>query len=250
MTKSNPSCNDGKRNQGEEAIDCGGPCRPCPQLIKLSPLEIGSVEWVHDTDNKYDFIAQIKNPNDIYGVGSFDFKIVATIVDEEVIQNQWEDNYILPGEEKSLFIHGMELANNPASAKLEINEESIDWQKFTSFEEPNFVISDSNYDELGSGSIDFGVATGTLINRSIIDFETIDIHVALRDERGKLLVINSQRMNTVRAGEFRDYRMIFPYAFSGSVEKVEPFVETNPFDSYNYIKTYGKSDKWNETREN
>jgi len=25
-----PSCEDGIQNQGEEGIDCGGPCKPCP----------------------------------------------------------------------------------------------------------------------------------------------------------------------------------------------------------------------------
>ncbi|MEM4397605.1 MAG: hypothetical protein QW757_03210, partial [Candidatus Woesearchaeota archaeon] len=37
-----PTCNDGFKNQGEEQIDCGGPCQPCekPSLEKPSTIAI------------------------------------------------------------------------------------------------------------------------------------------------------------------------------------------------------------------
>ncbi|MEA1926370.1 MAG: hypothetical protein U9M90_04005 [Patescibacteria group bacterium] len=240
MSKPEPSCSDGKRNQGETEVDCGGPCCPCPEIIKLNKLNVLFVEWIHDVDDKYDIVVRIKNSNDVYGAGLFNFRAIAIFSDStETAQESWEKNFVLPGEEKSVFLHGFKLLQEPSDMKIEINEKTIRWQKFSDFEEPNFVVNNSQYKEKEAGSIDFGVATGTIINRSVIDFETVDVHIVLRDESGKLLAVNSQRMNTVRAGEFRDYIMVFPYAFPGSVEKVESFVETNPFDSDNYIKTHG-----------
>jgi len=248
--KPDPTCSDGKRNQGEEAIDCGGPCVPCPVVIKLEPLEIGSTEWVYDIDNKYDVIVSIKNPNDVYGASRFRFRAVAQMNNgEEIAQKIWDNNYILPGERKYLFVHGFELDQEPKGIKIEIDGESFDWEKFDNFEEPNFVINNSRYEQKGAGNIDFGAATGTVINRSPIDFEVVDVRVALRSETGKLLAINSQRMNTLRAEESRDYIMVFPHAFPGSVEKVEVFVETNPFDSNNYIRIHGTPDVWDQTME-
>ncbi len=243
MSKPKPSCSDGKRNQGETGIDCGGPCRPCPETIKLNKLDVLLVEWVHDVDDKYDVVVRIKNPNDVFGAGAFNFRAIAFFSDgTEIAQESWEKSFVLPGEEKSAFLHGFKLSQEPSDMKIEINEDTVKWQRFSDFEEPNFVVNNSQYKEKEAGSIDFGMATGTIINRSVIDFETVDVHVVLRSEKGELLAINSQRMNTVRAEEFRDYIMVFPYAFPGSVKKVESFVETNPFDSDNYIKTHGTPD--------
>ena len=250
MFKSDPTCFDGKRNQGEEEVDCGGPCRPCPEVIELASLEVGAPEWVHDIDNKYDAIVKIKNPNDIYGAAYFKYRAVAILDnDEEVKQKLSDTNFILPGEEKYLFVHGFEQEQEPKEIRFEIDEQSFSWEKFDNFEEPNFVINNSRYEEKGTGDVDFGAAVGTVINRSPIDFETVDVHVTLRSETGKLLAINSQRMNTLRAEEFRDYIMIFPHAFPGSVEDVDVFVETNPFDSNNYIRVHGTPDVWDQTLE-
>lgn len=247
MFKSDPSCFDGKRNQGEEDVDCGGPCRPCPEIIKLDPLEIGTSEWVHDIDNKYDLMVQIKNPNDVYGAAYFKFRAVARLADnQEIRQKMWDNSYVLPGEEKYVFVHGFELEKEPLEVGIELDQDSFSWERFDNFEEPNFVVNNSRYEAKGAGDVDFGAAVGTVINRSPIDFETVDVHVALRSETGKLLAINSQRMNTLRAEEFRDYIMVFPHAFSGSVEDVDVFVETNPFDSNNYIKIHGAPGLWNK----
>lgn len=248
MSKTDPTCSDGKRNQGEEGIDCGGPCRPCPEVITLNSLEIGSSEWVHDVDDKYDVIISIKNPNDVYGAAFFKFRAVAVLAGgEEIQQKIWDTNFILPGEEKYLFVHGFKLSSEPEEIKIEVDDASFSWKRFENYEEPNFVINNSRYEEKGSGDVDFGAAMGTVINRSPIDFETVDVRVNLRNETGKLLAVNSQRMNTVGAEEFRDYIMVFPHAFPGSVEKVEVFVETNPFDSNNYIRVHGTPDIWDQT---
>ena len=159
MLKSDPNCFDGKRNQGEEGVDCGGPCRPCPEVIKLDSLEVGESEWVHDIDNKYDAIVKIKNPNDVYGAAFFKFRATAQLENgEEVQQKMWDTNYTLPGEEKYLFVHGFELPQEPSNIKFEIDEESFSWKRFEDFEEPSFVINNSRYEERGSGDVDFGAA--------------------------------------------------------------------------------------------
>ena len=39
-----PSCSDGIQNQGEEGVDCGGPCPKCEQMGMTA--EIGGYKWV------------------------------------------------------------------------------------------------------------------------------------------------------------------------------------------------------------
>jgi len=56
-----PSCFDGKKNQNEEEIDCGGPCPPCElksvQSFKIYPTQFLTYE------KTIDLIGLIENPN-------------------------------------------------------------------------------------------------------------------------------------------------------------------------------------------
>jgi len=56
-----PSCFDGKKNQGEIDIDCGGPCPPCSLKTAL-PFKIFNQQFiVHE--NSIDLLALLENPN-------------------------------------------------------------------------------------------------------------------------------------------------------------------------------------------
>jgi hypothetical protein len=56
-----PSCFDKKQNQGEEGIDCGGPCYPC-EAKNAKPLKIYPVEYALYS-NTIDIIGSLENPN-------------------------------------------------------------------------------------------------------------------------------------------------------------------------------------------
>lgn len=250
LFKADPSCFDGKKNQGEAAVDCGGPCVPCPEVISLKPVEILSVEWVHDIENKHDVVAKVTNPNDVFGVAMIRYQVRVKSSDGEAIdQSNWEEGFILPGETKRFFIQGFEtnsLFENSAVVDLVIDEESIIWKRFKNYEEPNLIINNPGYEEVSGGGVGFGRAFGTIINRSNVDLEIVRVKVVLRNDEGRLLAVNSQVMNTLRAGEFRDYVINFPHNFPGSVTDVKAFPESNPFDSENYIRIHGRPDKWDE----
>ncbi|MEA2006788.1 MAG: hypothetical protein U9O20_01340 [Patescibacteria group bacterium] len=250
LFKADPSCFDGKHNQGEDATDCGGPCVPCSEIIKLQPIKIESVEWIHDIENKYDVVAEVVNPNDVFGVVMVRYQAKVKNGSEGMsYESKWQESFILPGESKYLFVQGFEIdASLGDSANIEviIDEDSVVWEKFKSYEEPNLIINNPGYEEVSGGGVGFGRAFGTIINRSNVDLEIVRVKVLLFDDKGKLLAVNSQIMNTLTAGEFRDYVINFPHRFPGSVSNVKAFPESNPFDSENYIRVYGRPDKWDE----
>ena len=55
------SCFDGKKNQGEEGIDCGGPCPPC-EIKYAEPLKIYPTKYLVYS-NSIDIIGLLENPN-------------------------------------------------------------------------------------------------------------------------------------------------------------------------------------------
>lgn len=248
--KDDPSCSDGKQNQTEAGVDCGGPCKPCPQITKLEPLQIKDVEWVHDTERRYDLIAAVWNPNDVFGAAKFRYRANIVGADSAIIdQSEWKDNFLLPGESKYLMVQSfgtdaLPVDNVSKKVVFEIDADSIVWQRFKDFEEPNLIVNNSRYEQTTGGEVGFGKALGTVINKSSVDFETVKVRVILRDDFGNLLATNSQIMNTIHAGEVRDYVIVFPNKFVGNVVDVEVEPETNPFDSENYIRTHGMPDSF------
>ncbi len=239
ISRPNPTCDDRIQNQGEEKIDCGGPCVACPTIIKLEKLKLTSAEWVHDVDKKHDLVFKLYNPNKDHGASSFRFRALIDDQNGNTIETDWEESFILPGEKKHLFITGVQLKNSPKKISFEVEPDSINWKKFDDYKEPKLVITNDSYEELTGGKVNFSQAKGTLVNKSNVDFERITVKVILRDEKGRLLAINYQSMNTVRSNEFRDYVINFPREFPGSVRDIETEIETNVFNSENYIRVHG-----------
>ena len=46
LLRTQPTCGDKIQNQGEEGIDCGGPCGRCESIPKIENLEIQEKEFV------------------------------------------------------------------------------------------------------------------------------------------------------------------------------------------------------------
>ena len=62
MLQETPTCFDGKRNQGETAVDMGGPCKKLDPRF-LEPVNITWVRAVKLRQGMYNAVALIENPN-------------------------------------------------------------------------------------------------------------------------------------------------------------------------------------------
>ena len=109
---------------------------------------------------------------------------------------------------------------------------------------PNLDIYNPSYQELEQGSPFFSRVDGVVVNNSNVDLETIKVKVFLRDSQDNLLATGEQTMNTVQAGNRREFIINFPLRINGVISKVEREVETNIFDSENYIRVHGKPERW------
>ncbi len=232
--KPNPSCSDGKQNQGEKGIDCGGPCPPCAGIGELKELKILSTDLAHDINNKYDLAIKIENPNQETGAEkiSFDVKILGEN-NTQLAKTKISGKFILPGEAKYIFLTGLELPSQPVKAQTQVAD--IQWNENIKLDDPRLVVLNKHYQKESGGSPYFAKATGTLINRSNADFNVVKVKVLLHDTEGKLLAINHQLINTLRSGEKRDFIILFPHSFSGAVSSLEVFPETNIYSKDNYL---------------
>jgi hypothetical protein len=235
--KTPQTCFDAKQNQNETGIDCGGVCQAvCQEIIVGEPLEVKEADFVWSSQNRYDIVGKIYNPNG--EVGAVSFTYTAALLDSagSILVSRSGTGYILPQENKYVLALNLDTPATPASAVVHITD--VTWAHFSGYQEkPDVSITQRHYNVLSSGA-GFGEATGLLTNNSPYDFRAIVVQIILRDGDGKPLALNSTEMNTVRSHESRDFRLVWPTAFPGSVEDAEMVVDADIYHSDNFIKQY------------
>ncbi len=239
-----PTCFDGKKNQQEEEIDCGGPCqKKCQKEIVVENLQIQEKDFVTARENEFDVMAKITNPNSRYGAAKFKYEFTLLDNADNVLQKRAGESYVLPGENKYLLEMNLQSEVKPTKVDLKIFD--YKWQEFVGFEEPKLIVYDEKFMAYNDTYANSRV-TGLLKNESNFDFNSVQINIILRASNGKLLALAQSEMRTVPSGEERDFNIIWPYLFSDEVEKVEIRAEANVFDSLNFMKTYSGDQKFQQ----
>jgi len=243
--KKEPTCFDGIQNQGEEGIDCGGPCNACP--IPPPPVEDLIVSWtkiIPTFQKSYDLVARIKNSNSDYGANFIDYNFKIYNNQNSLIGEKSGKTFILPGETKYI-IKPFSSSENALRTILEFSQ--IEWQKLKIYEEPKITINQKTYQKL-SGDPYYGEASGIVVNKSLYDFDKILINVVLFDEEENILGAGSVELLTILSGEERYFNILWPYPIPGKISFVDMQVETNVFDSKNFMKRHGTSEKFQQYR--
>jgi len=228
-----PSCSDGKQNQNETGIDCGGVCGEC--AIEADDLEVGEVFFSEVDFGIYDVAALVENPNALFGSGSFSYTFEFLGKDGQVIREISGQTYILPSQERYIMEVNIAQEVEPADVRLRLGE--VRWEKFTEYEAPSISVTNRSFERVSSGTM-YAQARGLVRNESPYDFETVEVFVGLRDSSGRIIAIGRTDMQTVRAGERRDFIVQWPNAFEGSVASVDARATTNMFENQNFIKIF------------
>lgn len=230
-----PTCTDGKQNQDEMGIDCGGICsNQCEPPLNAKDIITREVAFMPADRSGYDVMARIYNPNDIAGASQFSYKLALRDATGAILSEETGTSFILPQETKYLFAFHLSSVAKPANVTIEISQ--VVWERFQGFKErPRVMVVKQKYDRIQSGP-GYGVATGLVMNESPFDFRSLLVKVVLRDSVGKPLAINSTEMLTMPSKGQRDFRLVWPTAFPGEVKNVEMLVDVDIYHSENLIK--------------
>jgi len=126
--RSAPTCFDNKRNQGEEDIDCGGPCILC-ELKYNPPLSLADAPvLLVNQKNKVDILFKITNLSQEWGAQEFSYKVTLIGPNQEK-QEFIKSGFIFPHEIRYFIIPNITVAFNPSKADIEILTETIVWNK-------------------------------------------------------------------------------------------------------------------------
>jgi hypothetical protein len=237
LTRPVESCSDGKKNQNEEEIDCGGVCKKCKKIVvkDIVVKETGFTET--GINGEYDTYAIIENVNNLHGAKSFNYTFILRDDSGNTISQKEGINFILPGEEKYIVETNVVSPNRPAKVDIELKVN--EWAEFEYYEKPQLKITYREYKPITSGA-GFSQAVGVLKNESPFDFNIILIRVILKDSQGNVIGLNSTEMRTVKSGEEREFKAIWTSKFPGAdyFTDMEVQPEVNVFDSEAFFEKY------------
>lgn len=235
--KAPETCVDGKKNQNEQGIDCGGACRAvCQEVVVGKDIQLKEVAFVEGGQNRYDVFGKILNGNSDIGATKFRYTFELRDGSGRVLATRSGENYILPQETKSLIELNLETASVPVSVTLALTE--VVWERLSGYQEkPNVSIYQKRYAQVTEG-FGYAEAYGLLSNESPYDFRSILVGVILRDGTGRPVALNTTTQNTIKAGESRDFKLVWPLPFPGTVSQIDMEIDADVYHSENFIEQY------------
>lgn len=205
-----PSCTDGKLNQNEERIDCGGECEAC--VVDPKDLVISWARPFELTPGNYDAAALIENPNLYYGSREIEYTFLL-YADNILIASKEGKTFLNPRDKFMIFESGIMTKERQAtSAKIEFK--NIMWKRFDQ-ERPNILVSSKTFENAPNGR-----AKVVLKNQTLFEIKNIYISIALNDSFGNAIGVSSTKIDEINTEASRDVYFTWrnPIPFASSTE--------------------------------
>ena len=193
---------------------------------KPQNLSISDTQTFSEENGRYDFLADITNPNNSWLV-TFDYRF-----SDGEKPSAYKQGFIMPGEEKYL----MDLGHDDNASKLEII--NLRWKRVSKVES---IINDRLRFEVSEEKLYAGTAAGEpnrvvfkMANHSAFSFWSVGAQVFLYSAGG-LVSVNYIDVKQFRAGETRQVEVDWNYRLPG-IDSIEVRPELNAFDEKNIMK--------------
>lgn len=228
-----PSCTDNKKNQGEEEVDCGGPCVPC-ELKHPKPITVFWTRAVPDRANTYDVAAEIQNPNQLLSSANvtYEFTLADTL---GTVALKRGTTFILPQEKIHVIEANLSTTREPNRTEFRVI--SVAWLPQQA-NRPNFVPEARSYAVDDSAGTKQGVVTTTLSNRTAFDFRTIEVDFIVLNKDGNLMGANRVAVDNFISGTRRDVKSIWPQPLQGEIGTIMIEPRANVLDPAVIIKPH------------
>lgn len=210
-----PTCSDGKYNQNEVGIDCGGSC----ELLCDSQIALPAVLWSRSfavTEGVYNSVAYIENSN--FKAGTFEVPYIFKLFDSEniLVTERRGVTYISPNNAFVVFEGGIVTGERvPAKTFFEFRGEP-EWFELNnpaiSLVIENRILSDTN----SSPKLD-----ATLKNISTEDIKDIEIMAIIFDTNDNAITSSRTIVELLPKNSAQDIAFTWPKPFSSSVGRVE-----------------------------
>lgn len=200
-----PSCFDGRRNQNETGIDCGGVCSDCG-LKTLKPFEVNTVKYF-PADGKTAIVAEIKNPNSAYGADYFEYRVEVYGRNGEKIKGTARRSFIYAGEIKNLFETIDVEFQNIKKAEVSLDADSVSWAPSGDFARPSIQTRDLKIQRSPGENVSL---TGFVKNNNAFGLSRARIIGFLFNPVGLIAAVSKTELENIPAFGEEPFKIFFP----------------------------------------
>ena len=217
-----PTCFDGKKNDSEDGIDCGGPCTPC-----LKDIRDLSVSWVRFFKNKegfYDAAALVDNSNLTAALPVLKYRLKIYDVNNVAIATREGQTFINPaGEQQIIFESNIETGPRlPRYVYIEFDSASAQDWKYLKKEKSFLSVAQKAF-----VNFPFPRFSAEIRNDSLFDVKNVLVTGVLYDETDNAIGVAFTKIDSISTESSQWANFTWPLPFDKEPASTEVFVTTN-----------------------
>lgn len=215
-----PTCGDGKQNQGEAGIDCGGPCRRLCEAQALSPI-VSWKRFVEVTPGNFSLVAYVENPNFNYQAANVSYRFQLFDKDDVLVAERAGTATIYPNRKLPIVEYGVYTNDHiPARVEFEFTGNLL-WDKVnSSYPELRFVDVVLEREDSSPRLI------ATIENRTPFEVLQVPVVALVYDVDGNVLAVSKTLV--ARLGANASSPLVFtwprPFPRTASVKELLPII--------------------------
>lgn len=210
-----PSCADGKQNQGEFGVDCGGPCNI---LCRANALDL-IIHWQRSFKVKngvYSAVAYVENPNFDSGIRNISYRFKLYDKDNLLIYQREGSTFIPPRKILGIFESNMLTgARVPARTFFEFSSVPV-WEKTAVSELPLVVISKPPIDQDSSPRL-----TASLENQGLNPVYNVEVVAIVYDESSNAIAASRTIVDSIGKNVLVPLTFTWPEPFAVTAVRAE-----------------------------
>lgn len=221
-----PTCSDGKKNQDEAEVDCGGAhCSDC-ELRRVQTVRTFPALALSSPDSKRStLLIQFQNPNANYGANPLSYTVNLYGADGGVIYTNTTDTFIYSSEITYRIEPNVPI-NSSRIARSEIVIRDQQWVRRADFTAPKTQVRDVHveYDNARKEA----TVTGVLKNDNPFIVPRGVVGVILNGDTGVLVGVSKTLLDGLQPLEERPFTVIVPVSgvtASSSIAEPKVFIE-------------------------
>jgi len=219
-----PSCTDGRQNQDEKGVDCGGQCsKEC--LGEIKDLAVLWSKPLKVTGNIYDAVALAENRNLFLSAQSVRYQFKFYDDRNILIALREGEIFVNPGREFAIFENGIDAGlRKPAKVFLEF-QKNINWEIYKG-ENLGLVVAKKEYQDSPRPSI-----SATLENKTLADIKGIYAVAVIYADDGNAIAASATKIGEMKGGASADIFFTWPENFEEGYSRDEIYLSAQSVSS-------------------
>ena len=211
-----PTCQDGKQNQGEEGVDCGGPCQMICGFEIIDPI----IHWSRlskTLEGVYSVTTLVENPNVSAEARSVPY-ILKIYDDEGLLVNERAGEVFIPADVIfPVFDGAIETGNRaPQKAIFEFTQKP-NWTKTTA----ELKISISNIQFFEKNNLPR--VSAIVNNDTVKNIKNVELIVLVFDKQDNLINSSKTFLDLIEKNSSEKIVFTWPIAFDREATKIDIF---------------------------